>query len=88
MATCKQCGKAFQYDDEVGYAPDICGSLCDGVLSQQPKIEKLRAALLLCRDYADKAMAIDPNDPLAITVEAIAEGRMGPLAADAAGGKR
>ena len=49
-------------------------------------IERLTAALLICRNHATYAMSIDPNDPLAITVESIAEGRMGPLAAEAAGG--
>gem|GEM_PF-4722152 len=45
MATCKQCGRAFKYDDEVGYAEDICSPFCDGVLSQQAKIEALRATV-------------------------------------------
>lgn len=30
---CDVCGKTFRYDDEVGYAKNLCGSLCDGIKS-------------------------------------------------------
>ena len=49
MANCKWCGKQFEYNDEVGYYHDICSSMCDGALSQQPKIEKLTTDLAECR---------------------------------------
>ena len=72
---CSGCGKMEQVPTAVAALNEAAANL-----------DRLREALLLCRTYADKAMAIDPNDPLAITVEAIVEGRMGPLAAEAAGG--
>lgn len=31
MATCRVCKRSFRYDDEVGYARDLCGALCDGI---------------------------------------------------------
>jgi len=43
MATCKRCGKDYEYNDDKGYSEDICGPFCDGVLSQQSKITKLQA---------------------------------------------
>lgn len=32
MSTCKRCGREFDYDLKrgTGYAPDLCGSYCDG----------------------------------------------------------
>ena len=44
--------------------------------------QRLREALLACRKYADAAMADDPNDGLALVVEKIVSGRMGPLRTD------
>ena len=62
MATCKQCGKDFVYDDDVGYALDLCGPFCDGVHSQRAKlykkdaeIERLRYALNRLHDVAVSA---------------------------------
>ena len=48
--------------------------------------ERLKAALKLCQDYADKVMVDNPSNPLAVAIEAVASGRMGPLrkTADAA----
>ena len=46
MPVCKQCGKQFRYDDEVGYATDLCGPLCDGVYSQRHKIDSLTEQLV------------------------------------------
>jgi len=45
MNTCKQCGRDFVYDDERGYARDLCGPFCDGVHSQQDKIKNLAMML-------------------------------------------
>ena len=51
---CKQCGKTFVYNDEVGYAEDICSPFCDGVHSQKAKIELLTKQ----RDAWHKACAV------------------------------
>lgn len=37
MSTCKRCGREFDYDLKrgTGYAPDMCGSYCDGVYHER-----------------------------------------------------
>lgn len=53
MGECKLCGKIFEYNDDVGYAVDICGPFCDGVLSQQPEIERLKARVVQLEGHLD-----------------------------------
>ena len=45
MNKCKQCGSSFTYNDEKGYARDLCGPFCEGVYSQKHTLEWLRAKL-------------------------------------------
>lgn len=30
---CQQCGRRFEYNEEVGYSTEFCGPLCDGIHS-------------------------------------------------------
>jgi len=50
-------------------------------------VERLREALAACRKYADARLTDDPNDGLALVIEKVVSGRMGPLRDQAEGGE-
>ena len=50
-------------------------------------VERLRAALEACRKYAAARLTDDPNDGLALVIEKVVSGRMGPLRDQAEGGE-
>ena len=41
MKKCKQCGRTYEYNESVGYAEDLCSSLCDGIFTQKASNEQL-----------------------------------------------
>ena len=65
MNRCKMCGKAYVYDDSVGYAADLCGPICDGafhmresMLTDMPTINKRK-----CRTCGNVAWHADNRTP-------------------------
>ena len=43
--TCKECGRTYTYNDEVGYSKDLCGPFCDGRHHRTAEVFRLRALL-------------------------------------------
>ena len=67
MPTCRVCKKSFRYDDEVGYAVDQCGPICDGIeAGRRSMLPALQAALAHVEELRDAWMrgAIDERDGL------------------------
>ena len=67
MNTCKQCKRDFQYDDEHGYAKDLCGPFCDGVYSQQKNIAELLRKIAILQGTISKSIVM--CEDLAIILE-------------------
>lgn len=72
MSTCKRCGCEFDYDLKrgTGYAPDLCGSYCDGVYHER-QVSALKIAGLMTqidelrdeRDALAKRLAVKCEHP-------------------------
>ena len=85
---CKECGRKYTYDDEVGYSRDICGPYCDGRHSQVAEISRLRALLgeadkrlLRAADVLVFGLAAGGTEPLVEAAEELQKaepGRMTP----------
>lgn len=43
--TCKECGRTYTYNDEVGYSTDHCGAYCHGRGTRTHEISCLRELL-------------------------------------------
>ena len=43
--TCKECGRKYTYDDEVGYSKGHCGAYCHGRGTRTDEVSRLRALL-------------------------------------------
>ena len=72
LTRAKQLAAAESRGDSVVAPPGLIGELV-------ARIEVLEAAMLACRKYADATLTDDPNDGLALVIEKIVCGRMGPL---------
>ena len=42
---CKQCGREYEFNKEIGYSRDLCGAYCDGLYVSNKRITALESEL-------------------------------------------
>lgn len=74
MNTCRVCNRQFEYNDEVGYSPNICGPYCDGIeigfaAAKKKYVEQATEALGFFANIRERIYVMQEEQMLAGCVE-------------------